>query len=380
MEAKTESSFIQELEDRLNVIFAEDEKPQQAGTFEMQEAVETSALDSINVAPGDESREDLFSDLNETNSVMFSHVKDLKGIVLSLEWEINDEILEKLDNEILRLENIYPEDLYGLAFARILRFLGRYIREKSAESEPRSINLLLSTYDNLEKVLLSRKMPEAEKYSLMLENITAYRQWVEGVDLTPAVKAEGEAGEQPAARRPALQLLIGKQRGEVSRIEEPEIAIADEPPVIERASDLFREIVIEDEAAQRTGADLTDDMTSARVSEDGPAFAKVPAFAGPDSVNEIRAGEILSGPGTDSGPVELQAGEIPVPEIPAGDIRESAVNRDEVQAGDLSGTDYALAPALERIRQEIRNEIMEVIMAEIKSLRDEIKSLRDARK
>jgi len=362
MEAKTESSFIQELEDRLNVIFAEDEKPKEAAVIETAVPAGASALDPINVVPCNEGGEDLFSDLNESHSVMFSHVKDLKSIVLSLEWEINDEILEKFDNEILRLEEIDPEDLHRLAFVRILRFLGRYIREKSAESEPRSINLLLSTYDNLEKVILSRKMPESEKYSLMLDNITAYRQWVEGVDLTPSAGAEAETREQTPARRPALQVLIGKQEKEL-QTDFARDGIAETPPADGTASELFTGTGYGDEAAPPTETGVVDTVTDARIFEDDPVLAKVPAFAGPVSPDEIRADNFC--------PAALNEG------VPPGGTGQTEAGTEQT-AGVSSGADQALAAALERVRQEIRSEIMEEVWTEIKALRDEIESLRAA--
>lgn len=353
MEAQKETSFIQELEDRLNVIFAEEEKQKQAAAAD--DVAGTSALDSVNITPGEEGKDELFGDLDESNSIMFSHVKELKSIVLSLEWEIDGDILARFDEEILRLERIYSEDLYSLALIRILRFLGRYIREKSAEAEPRSINLLLSAYDSLENVLLSRNMPEAGKYSIMKENIEKYRQWVGTVDLTmPEKRGEDEVPGQASAQagRPALQLLIGKQEKEASQPEAPpevpEEEIAKASPVGESASELFKDTVFAGEETQRGEAAADDTNTDARIFADDPVLDKVPAFAGPSPLDEIRADNISPG----------------------------AVRLDEIRADGVSATDDALASALERIRQEIRSEIMAEVQAEIRALRDEIRSLR----
>jgi hypothetical protein len=347
MEAQKETSFIQELEERLNVIFAEEEKPKQAAAA--ADVADTSILDSVNMTPGEEGRDELFGDLDESSSIMFSHIKELKSIVLSLEWEINGDILARFDEEVLRLEEIYTEDLYSLALIRILRFLGRYIREKNTEAEPRSINLLLSTYDNLENVLLSRSMPEAGKYSLMQENIGKYRQWVETVDLSMPEK-DGEEEAPAPAGRPALQLLVGKQEKDHPQPEVAEEEVEKVSPVEQSASDLFKDSGFGDGQLQRMEAAVDDENTDARIFEDDPVRDKVPAFAGPNPLDEIRADDIF----------------------PAG-VRPDGIPED----GDFETND-ALASALERIRQEIRSEIMAEVRAEIRALRDEIRSMRDS--
>ena len=161
MEDKTKSgsSFLKELEDRLDDIFSEHEKPKKAEAPAVAEASPLNAPDAI-IVPEEESRADIAGDPDKS-----SLIKDLKSVVLSLEWELNDESLARFDEEILKVESVYSEDMFAMAFARILRFLGRYIRVKSAESEARAINLLLSTYDNLENVLLSRHARKQEIFS-----------------------------------------------------------------------------------------------------------------------------------------------------------------------------------------------------------------------
>lgn len=406
MEERTKngSSFIQELEERLNDIF-QDEKPQQAEPPLAPEPANTAALDSINIVQGEESRGELLGELDESNSIMFSHIKDLKSIVLSLEWELNDETLARFDEEILKLEDIYPEDVFTLAFARILRFLGRYIRVKGIESEPRSINLLLSTYDNLENVLLSRNLPETEKYSLMVENISNYRQWVETQDLTTEKSGETDGpGPAPTNAMPALQVFAGKQEEEEARTESPapemaesssaETSQAESPsvkvspeespsleisqPEVEISSTSERssaldEIELEGEAAQWKRAVEEDSIAASLPFEEEPvAPAGENDPAGPGPFDEIRADlrekDILADD-------KLQAEDVRTEEIPAAEVRESSIGPVEIKANESFDRDDELAPALERIRQEIRNEIMQELRAEIDALREEIRSL-----
>jgi hypothetical protein len=399
MEERTKngSSFIQELEERLNDIF-QDEKPQQAEPPLAPEPANTAALDSINIVQGEESRGELLGELDESNSIMFSHIKDLKSIVLSLEWELNDETLARFDEEILKLEDIYSEDVFTLAFARILRFLGRYIRVKGTESEPRSINLLLSTYDNLETVLLSRNLPETEKYSLIVENISNYRQWVETQDLTTEKIEEIDGpGQAPTNAMPVLQVFAGKQEEEEARTESPapemesssaetsqaespsvEVSPEDSPsleisqPEVEISSTAERssaldEIELEGEAAQWKRAVEEDSIAASRPLEEEPV-----APAGPGPFDEIRADVRKKDVLADD---KLQAEDVRTEEILAAEVRESSIGPVEMKAKESFDRDDELAPALERIRQEIRNEIVQELRAEIDALREEIRSL-----
>lgn len=405
---KNGSSFIKELEDRLNDIF-EEEKPKQAepAAPPSPEPAGAAALDSIKLqeeAGGTE----LLGDLDESHSVMFSHIKELKSVVLSLEWELNDETLARFDEEILKLEEVYAEDLFVLAFVRILRFLGRYIMVKGTESEPRSINLLFSTYDNLEKVLLSRNMPESEKYSLMAENISSYRQWVETEDLTSMEVAEpGEMDQGPAAGRPVLQVVAGGQDtaearsevpafetaedysqtaelaqkfAEVSREEASSAGVAMEisqPEAFRQlsspaeSSSPLDEIELEGEAAQWKKAVEKDNITAARSIETEPVYDRPPYVQ--DALDEIRTDDTAE---KDVIPArELQAEESRPEEIIAADVREGSVEPAEIEKTEYPERVDALAPDLERLRQEIRDEVLEELRGEIDSLRDQIRYL-----
>ena len=128
--------------------------------------------------------EQLFEELVTSTSIWYSPLKDLKSTVLSIEWELTDEIMEKFDSEVNRLINLFAEDNIIIGFLRILRFLGRYIKVKGIEAHYISIKLLLSVYDDLERVLLTREMTEEKKRAVLSENIGKYKEWVETVDLT----------------------------------------------------------------------------------------------------------------------------------------------------------------------------------------------------
>jgi hypothetical protein len=127
--------------------------------------------------------EKLFGELITSTSIWYSPLKDLKSTVLSIEWEMTDQIMEKFDQEVVKLSNLFAEDKIVLGFFKILRFLGKYIKIKGMEAHHVSVTLLLSIYDDLENVLLTRDMTDDRKREILLADINKYKGWVETVDL-----------------------------------------------------------------------------------------------------------------------------------------------------------------------------------------------------
>ena len=83
-----------------------------------------------------------------------SSIKELKSTIMSLEWEISDSVMEKLEEEIRKLEILSQNDKIILAFLQLLGSLGKYIRQKRARAHVDSITLLHSVYESLEKSML----------------------------------------------------------------------------------------------------------------------------------------------------------------------------------------------------------------------------------
>ncbi len=188
--AQDKSEFISEIEKRFSAIFGEDDKD----IGSVKEKKETEDLKKIiaeteqekglktQEAPGDIA--------SPPSSILLSPLKDMKSIILSIEWEINDSILEQLEDEINKLYLLYTGDRVIQGFLRIMRFLGRYIRVRGVRSNQDSINLLLYIYDNLESVMVSDGMTEAKKHVVLLDNIKKYRVWAESTDLESSREAE----------------------------------------------------------------------------------------------------------------------------------------------------------------------------------------------
>ncbi|MFP4030329.1 MAG: hypothetical protein ACLFRG_21410 [Desulfococcaceae bacterium] len=126
-----------------------------------------------------------------------SPINDLKSVILSLEWEITDQVMQKLGEEIRKLEGAYRSDKIAVAFLQLLGSLGKYIRKKRAEAHPESIRLLNSVYENLEMVLTSKELGEAEKKKMLVSQVNQYKKLKEEIK-TPGVGRRVPEGAGPS--------------------------------------------------------------------------------------------------------------------------------------------------------------------------------------
>ena len=124
---------------------------------------ETFATDSIDLLGigGDES----------------SPIARLKTIILSIDWEINDDILQQLDDELHDLGEIWAGDKIKQVYVQGLSKIGRYIYKEKAGAHPNSIKLLITFYHNLEKIVTNEdEMGEDEKKQLLIADVKKFDQ------------------------------------------------------------------------------------------------------------------------------------------------------------------------------------------------------------
>jgi hypothetical protein len=244
-EGTEQSKFISEIEKRFNAIFGEENKEvkSEAKTKEQPtveeiiakaEGVENNNIDQVKSKlpaleeiiskaelADSKSIDQMPVELVSSSSVLYSPLKDIKSIILSLEWEIDNGILDQFDAEINKLQALYEENYTILGFLLILRFLGRYIRVRGTDSNRGSITLLLSVYDNLEDVVLSEDMTDENKRAILLEDIKNYREWVDQVDFGVFGVSKDKSFEKqdiPVTREKKEPLPKWIQEGEGGRV------------------------------------------------------------------------------------------------------------------------------------------------------------------
>ena len=118
---------------------------------------------------------------------------ELKNLILSIDWEITDDILEKFLRQIHDLKLTYKHDKVVLTFLQILNSLGQYIKTNRAKSHPKTFKLLNSAFASLDKVVLSRDMAGTAKKKILWAEMNRYKELRTHI-------SQGKTAAQPKAK------------------------------------------------------------------------------------------------------------------------------------------------------------------------------------
>lgn len=182
MTDKIDANIVDEVEKRLDDLFGDGDE---SSAFEEQGAEIEGRL-TLEEGGGD---------------VEDTPLKELKSIVLSIDWEITDEIMTKFLDQVDGLKDAYKDDKIVLMFLQLLGSVGKYIKAKKANADPEVVKLLNSAYTGLEKVLLTEGITEPERKKMLLVEVNAFKKLKER--LTGKVAAlKKVAISPPAEERP----------------------------------------------------------------------------------------------------------------------------------------------------------------------------------
>jgi hypothetical protein len=132
---------------------------------------------------------------NSSESILTS----LKSIVLSMDWEINDSILNEFIQELNRLKAIFQHDRIVVKSLQLLEAIGKYILQKKARTHPDAIRLLQSIYRDLEILLLSKGISEAVRRNILLDEVAQFKKLKEKLTLPSRAMAGYLAGDSKIA-------------------------------------------------------------------------------------------------------------------------------------------------------------------------------------
>ncbi len=153
-----------------------------------------------------------------------SSLTGLKTVILSIEWEITDEAMATLLEEVEKLEDTYKDDKNLLLFLRLLSTAGKYIKSSKANAHPGALKLLNTVYNSLEIVILSKSISEDEKKKILYTQVKEFKN---------------------------LKEQIAQKKARAARKKEVT------PAVKERKKD----VVVQERTQEKTGAELTRDIS-----------------------------------------------------------------------------------------------------------------------
>jgi hypothetical protein len=98
---------------------------------------------------------------------------NLKSAIMSLEWEVTDDNLNDLIQEIRRLQKSYVKDDHLQKLFRLLFHLGRYIKIHKGDTHPYIFKLLFRFYNSSAKIT-SGKYSNHENTKIVNDEIKHY--------------------------------------------------------------------------------------------------------------------------------------------------------------------------------------------------------------
>jgi hypothetical protein len=101
---------------------------------------------------------------------------ELKSMVLSIDWEITDEVLGAFLSQIAKLKTTYKNEKIILMFLQLLGSLGEYIKTNRGNAHPKTFKVLNSVFSRLEDIVLTEGLAEPEKIKILRIEMDKYRQ------------------------------------------------------------------------------------------------------------------------------------------------------------------------------------------------------------
>ena len=275
-----------------------------------------------------------------------SSIIDLKSIILTIEWEITDRLMKRLQSELKTLAGVYQDKPILIRFLKIMKALGQYIAKKKAEAHPDSIKLMAQAFNGFEKIIMNPNLPGAEQRELLQNTVKDFNRLK---TLLAEINPPEAKSEAPAEDTPTAEAVTDQ-------------APAEETPAAEAVTDQA--------PAEETPA--AEAMTAEAPVEETPAAEAMTAEA---PVEETPAAEAM----TAQAPAEVApAEEVPTAKTPTAgtDRTEPGAGPPAVEGPSLSpSSDYAgMAPheafalAVEELKQLIKSEFS-ALRAEIKMWR-----------
>ena len=168
---------------------------------------------------------------------------ELKNMVLSIDWEITDEVLAGFLSQIGDLKKIYKNEKIILMFLQLLDSLGVYIKTNRGKAHPKTFKILNSVFSRLEEVVLTDDMADSEKRKLLKAEMNKYKQLRKQV----AQKKAAQVSQQKAkpVKKDRLQLHIPKKKKSTRPPDRVPAAAKKEKPVIDSAADISSETMAE---------------------------------------------------------------------------------------------------------------------------------------
>ena len=131
--------------------------------------------DDLTIGLDDFNSDDLFSQVDLLKyKPSESPLENLKSLVLSLDWEISDEILRQFNEELIALRKKWTDEKIYLVYIQILEIVSKYIYQERSSANPNAIRLLPAFYYNFDKIVLDDNLTDAERQDILFADVKRF--------------------------------------------------------------------------------------------------------------------------------------------------------------------------------------------------------------
>ncbi|MDY6791256.1 MAG: hypothetical protein SWH54_08315 [Thermodesulfobacteriota bacterium] len=102
-------------------------------------------------------------------------LKELKEVILSIDWEITDDAMKRLADQVVQLKTRYKNDRIVFMLIQLLGSIGEYIRINKGKSHPDSFKFLNSLFKKIDKIFRTKGLTESEKKKLLAVEVNKYK-------------------------------------------------------------------------------------------------------------------------------------------------------------------------------------------------------------
>ena len=178
----------------------------------------------------------------ETTGQTNSELRELKAFVLSIDWEINDEIMTGMMEQIKKLGPLYKNDRILMMFLQLLGSIGKYIKTKKSNAHPKSIKLLNSVYYSLEKAAHSPNLSDDDRKQLLQEEINSFQELKKEIALKKGVSVSEKMGKT-AIEEDAVESQESREPDGEKKMEPAKPATIDMPPELAAAIEEIKKTI-----------------------------------------------------------------------------------------------------------------------------------------
>ncbi|MCI5132984.1 MAG: hypothetical protein D3904_16075, partial [Candidatus Electrothrix sp. EH2] len=123
----------------------------------------------------DESFDNDEVDLFEFTDDEESPLLRLKAIVLSLDWDITEDTLAELTEELAYLRSQWAGDKTAQIYFQGMDNIGKYLQKEGAYANPNAIKLLLTLFYNYEKIISSADLSDEAVTAMLKADIRKFK-------------------------------------------------------------------------------------------------------------------------------------------------------------------------------------------------------------